>query len=210
MAAFGEGWGGSMALFFVVRHGQTDWNRTRRLQGHKDVPLNSVGKAQAKDLAEEVARELGGLAPPVFTSDLRRASETALTLAKPLGSSVKTARFLRERGFGTGEGKTWSQLEQEMPQVVADYKSRRDRDAIPGSEPMDDFRTRVLRGFRKLSKRVDGSAIVVTHGGVIHVLLEEALGRGKKFIISNGAMYRFEVDRKTIRRVVSDRTASEH
>lgn len=200
-----------MPLFFVVRHGETDWNRARRLQGHKDIPLNSTGRAQARDLADEVAAELQGLRPPVFSSDLRRASETALVLAKPLDTRVKTARFLRERGFGKAEGRTWDELRQEMPEAVEAYKSRTDRDALPGSEPLETFRTRVLRGIRKLAQRVDEEhAIVVTHGGVIHVLLEEAVGRGKRFMIGNAAMYRFEIDGEAIRRVVSDPTTSEH
>ena len=199
-----------MPLLFVVRHGQTDWNKARRLQGHKDIRLNSTGRAQARDLADEVATELKGLGPQVFSSDLRRASETAIVLARPLGAAVKTARFLRERGFGQAEGRTWDELRQEMPEAVEAYKSRADRDALPGSEPLEDFRQRVLRGFRKLARRVEDTAIVVTHGGVIHVLLEEAIGRDKRFMIGNAAMYRFEVEGDTIRRVVTDATTSEH
>lgn len=207
-----------MAVLWVVRHGETDWNRERRIQGHEDPPLNEVGRDQARDLVAELRPELERLdgAPLLYTSDLLRARMTAHALARGLGLRARRARYLRERMFGRAQGRTWDELARELPAEVEAYKSHRDRDAIPGSEPLARFRARALRGARRIAARVAErgapAAVVVTHGGLVHVLLEEAalcedraLGRepveGRRFMIGNAARYKLEVQGETLRLV---------
>ncbi len=192
-------------LLWVARHGETDWNRARRIQGHIDVELNATGRDQAADLAHELHQELrglGGRPPALVASDLRRASQTARAVAQRLGlSPLHTRRDLRERGFGAVEGRTWDELRRSHPAEVEAYKSRADRDAIPGSEPLAAFRQRVLRGLGAVAAEAE-RAIVVTHGGVLRVLLEEALGEDKQFMIGNAAVYRFRWRAGELERVV--------
>lgn len=181
----------------VVRHGETEWNRERRIQGHLDPPLNETGREQARGLLEELRRELSGARPLLYTSDLLRARQTAHTLARGLGLRARRAAYLRERQLGRAQGRTWEELARELPAEVEAYRSHRDRDAIPGSEPLAAFKARVLRGARRIAERAASaatSALVVTHGGVVHALLELAHGPDRRFMIGNTARYWLDVD----------------
>ena len=91
-----------MPTLHFVRHGETDWNREGRIQGVADVPLSALGREQAQELAASLAtRPIGAL----YSSDLRRALETAMPLAERLGLRAHTAPALRERDFGVNEGR---------------------------------------------------------------------------------------------------------
>ena len=90
-----------MTTILFARHGETDWNRARRYQGHADESLNELGRAQARQLAEELsARTISA----VYSSDLRRASETAEIVAASLGLSVSLDARLREIDVGSWQG----------------------------------------------------------------------------------------------------------
>lgn len=190
-----------MARVLVIRHGETEWNAARRLQGQTDIPLSPIGRDQAAALAAQLVDELapfraGPRRPLLYTSDLKRARETAEPTARALGVVARPRVDLRERGFGRAEGKTWEELAVELPVEVEAYKSHADRDAIPGMEKLAAFRARVLGAVLEIAElaQVDRvPAVVVTHGGALHQLLEAAHGEGKRFIISNAALYRFEV-----------------
>lgn len=185
---------------WVVRHGETEWNRERRIQGHEDPPLNAIGRQQAAELAEAFQADLARLSGPplLYTSDLLRARMTAHALARAHGLRAKRARYLRERMMGAAQGRTWEELRALHPDVVEAYKSHRDRDAIPGSEPLDALRRRARRAMQRIAARVAASgapaALVVTHGGFIHVLLELAMGGERRFMIGNTARYPLAVD----------------
>src|SRR5437764_266405 len=97
----------------LVRHGETDWNRERRYQGHADRPLNETGREQAEALAEELAGERIDV---VYTSDLLRARETAEIVAARLGADVVALRELREIDVGEWEGLTWPEIEERFPE----------------------------------------------------------------------------------------------
>lgn len=188
-----------MARLLVIRHGETEWNAARRLQGQTDIPLSPVGRDQADALALQLVDELAPFLPRrplLYTSDLKRARETAAPAAQRLGVVARPRVDLRERGFGRAEGKTWEELAVELPAEVEAYKSHADRDAIPGMEPLAAFRARILGAVLEIAElaAVDQApAVVVTHGGALHQLLELAHGDGKRFLVANAALYRFEV-----------------
>lgn len=189
-----------MARLYVIRHGETEWNRDRRVQGHTDVPLSAIGHDQAGAAAESIAEALpvlpGRSRALIYTSDLTRARETAAPIAARLGVVPRRRADLRERGMGSAEGRTWDELAIAHPSEVDAYRSHTDRDAIPDIEPLEAFRARVLQALHDIASVADEDAlpaVVVTHGGVLHVVLEEALGRDKKFMIGNTTLYRFEV-----------------
>jgi probable phosphoglycerate mutase len=154
-----------MTRLAIIRHGQTDWNAERLIQGRTDIPLNDRGRAQAL-LAVEALREGGWVR--VVSSNLRRAEETAEIIALALGlEPPMTHPGLTERDYGVAEG---------MP--VADFHARYDGGApIPGAETHEHLTNRVLTALTDLvAQEPEWPTIVVTHGGLITSLLAHASG----------------------------------
>jgi len=136
-----------MATLLLVRHGETDWNASGRLQGHTDRPLNDYGRRQAADVAERLAAED---VTAVYTSDLARARETAEIIGTRLGLQVVVDADLRERNWGTWEGLT---------------PGERDTIAFEGETPAE-HRARIMRAVERIAERHPGERVaVVTHGG---------------------------------------------
>src|SRR6185437_7371482 len=102
-----------MATILVARHGETDWNREQRWQGWADPPLNETGRAQARQLAEELR---GVPFDAVYSSDLRRAHETALIVAEPHGVPVIADERLREVDVGSWSGLLHAEVEERYPE----------------------------------------------------------------------------------------------
>ena len=100
----------------LVRHGETDWNRERRYQGHADTPLNTAGRRQARELATILRSD--GLSA-VYTSPLRRASETATIVAAELGLEARELEALREIDVGDWQGLTVDEVRAQFPEQVA-------------------------------------------------------------------------------------------
>src|ERR1700741_2656837 len=97
----------------LVRHGETDWNRERRFQGHADQPLNETGREQARAPATDLD---GNGIDLIYTSDLARARETAEIVGAQLGLDVVAMRELREIDVGEWEGLTWQEIEERYPE----------------------------------------------------------------------------------------------
>ncbi|TQL48056.1 putative phosphoglycerate mutase [Homoserinimonas aerilata] len=172
-----------MSLLYLVRHGETDWNRQRRIQGRSDVPLNDTGRAQARSTAQVLAgREWGG----IYSSPLSRALETAEIIATELGMASPIALdSLTERDYGDAEGSTDAELSIRYPGQVP----------VEGRESRSDVADRVLPVLTELARRHEGeSLLVVSHGGVIRsLLLAVAPGDGKHHDepITNGSVHSF-------------------
>ncbi|BFU46412.1 histidine phosphatase family protein [Krasilnikovia sp. MM14-A1004] len=151
-----------MTRLIVWRHGNTDWNAERRVQGQTDVPLNDLGQQQAVDAAELLAR-LGPAA--IVSSDLRRAADTASALAALTGLAVHSDRRLRERYFGPWQGLTMAEVTQTRPAEHARWKAG---EAVVGDdiETLDDLGKRVADGLQAAADLVPAGATVVvtTHG----------------------------------------------
>lgn len=164
-----------MTTLLLVRHGETDWNRDGRWQGHSDTHLNDVGREQAARLAAE----LDGV-DVVYASDLARARETAEILAEPLDLTVRQDKRLRERSFGGWEGKTGPQIEAEFPDAHARWLAGEGPGA-DDAEPFAHFAARV-RSFLEdvLARHPDETVLLVTHGGSIRVI--HALANGLDYV----------------------------
>jgi broad specificity phosphatase PhoE len=157
----------------LVRHGETDWNRELRWQGHSDRPLNERGREQARELAER----LDGMGfAAIYTSDLRRAAETAEILAGRLDLPVQTDEALREIDVGSWEGYTLAELEARSPEAV----SRWDEQGVhgwDGGESHAEMMVRVHRAVGSIAARHEGDdVLVVSHGGPIRALKALAAG----------------------------------
>ena len=168
--------------FWVVRHGETEWNATGRYQGQTDVALSQVGVAQARRLA---ARLAGMHFDAVYSSDLARALDTARLLAGVLADNpaVRTEPGLREIDVGELSGKVRGEIEAQFPGYIAALHADPWRARRPGGESMADLAARVGRTFEVLCQRHAGQRVlVVTHGGVVRVAVSLAIGGHDKHV----------------------------
>lgn len=156
----------TLTTFALVRHGQTDWNAQRRLQGSTDIPLNDVGRGQARDA---VAVLSGYKWDAIVSSPLSRAAETADLIASGLGLSVvRRIPELTERSFGPAEGL------QNGPELDA----LRIPGGFRGAESEDEAADRGLAALEALAEEFQGRRVlVVAHGTLIRVTLSRAIGR---------------------------------
>jgi probable phosphoglycerate mutase len=159
----------------IVRHGETDWNAEKRIQGHLDVPLNEAGLSQSHATA-------GGLVElkfrAVYSSDLRRSWQTAEIVASRLGLPLHPLPGLRERHSGVLEGKTLEELAASHPEAHARYLDRNPDYAFGTGETMRVFSARVVSSLEGLIESHRGaSLLLVTHGGVLDVIFRRATGR---------------------------------
>ena len=152
-----------MTELLLVRHGETDWNRDRRFQGHADPPLNEAGREQADALAAELAGERIEL---VYTSDLARARETAEIVAARLGAGVVALRDLREIDVGEWEGLTWPEIEERYPAGARDWHEH--GHGWEAGETYDELGHRVVTALRRIAAaHPEQRVLVVGHGGTI-------------------------------------------
>jgi broad specificity phosphatase PhoE len=157
----------------LVRHGETAWNAEQRFQGHADPPLNDVGREQARALADELAAEQ---LDAIYTSDLRRASETAEIVAARLGIEVIRRRELREIDVGDWQGLTWEEIEEQYP----DGRSRWEEHGHgwEGGETYEQLRERVVAALWEIAaSHPGGRVLVVGHGGTIRSVRAHVEGR---------------------------------
>ena len=165
-----------MALRLVlVRHARTDWNRDRRLQGWRDVPLSDEGRAQA----EAVGRALA--ASPARRRLLEPAAPRARHggghRARPTSSRCRPTSPSREMGFGRWEGLLASEIEGRDPHQYRLWVEAPAEAAPPGGERLADVRQRVLAGLAGLRARHGGQTVaLVSHGISSRILVLEALG----------------------------------
>jgi broad specificity phosphatase PhoE len=154
----------------LVRHGETDWNREHRYQGHADTPLNEAGRRQALELAELLGGERLSV---VYTSPLRRASETAEMVAARLGLHAHELEALREIDVGDWQGLTVDEVRTRYPeQLDVAWRS-----GWPNGETHDELAARVLPALLDLERRHPGERVLgVTHAGPIRAALAAALG----------------------------------
>ena len=158
----------------AIRHGETAWNVDTRLQGHLDIPLNDVGLRQAQHLAQTlVQRET---IDAIYASDLSRAHSTAQAIAQAMGQSVTVHAGLRERHFGAFQGRTYAQIETELPEHAWHWRKRTPDWAPPGGgESLIVLRERVIQTVEALAAAHAGQHIVmVAHGGVLDILYRAA------------------------------------
>jgi len=185
----------------LVRHGETDWNRERRFQGHADTPLNEAGRAQAAALADTLREE--GLTA-VYTSPLQRAAETAAIVGARLGLSVQPLEALREIDVGDWEGMTL----EEVKERYAESALLEWRTGWPGGETHDELAARVVPALDALADEHPGERVLaVTHAGPIRAALAAAAGvtheesRARVGPLENCAVFRFALENGTLERV---------
>jgi uncharacterized phosphatase len=167
---------------YLVRHGETDWNAQRRIQGTTDIPLNAMGRGQAAATGALLARrEWDG----IYASPLSRAMETAQIISAEigLGEPVGIPQIV-ERNYGEAEGLNWEEIDRDFPEGTF----------VPGRETHEQVAERVLAALLALAATRPGeSLIVVTHGGVIRSLLNAVEPDTVHGAITNGSVHSFRV-----------------
>ena len=166
------------SLLYLVRHGETEWNRQQRIQGSTDIPLNETGRAQALRTATLLLTARPRL---VFTSPLVRALETAEIIARTLEVDEPTpVPDLVERNYGEAEGLDYRQIERRFP----------DRSLVPGQESRHHLAARSVQALLSIARLGEAEVtVVVAHGGVIRAILGEIDPSGSHGRIENGSLH---------------------
>lgn len=183
-----------MRRMLLARHGQTAWNVLGKLQGHTDIPLDDIGRDQARGLAATHAAT--GLRT-VWTSDLGRARETGAIVASILGlPEPRIEPELRERRFGVFEGLTRDECAAHHPEAWQAWQAR--TAPPPGGEPIEEAVRRMSRALERIAALEEGPALVVSHGGVMRLWLMDLLGTQIP-LIGNAATFIVDHDGTTFR-----------
>lgn len=160
-----------MTKVFLVRHGATDWNTEKRAQGHADIDLNDAGRKQVAAVATELAHsEIAA----VFSSDLKRAYDTAAAIAGAHGLEVTVDPDFREIDQGEWEGLTTDEIKAKWPDL---WGPNRHYNARPGGESPQQVKERSMRALATaVAAHPDETIVIVSHGGTIRWISAEALG----------------------------------
>jgi len=178
-----------MTRIYLIRHGETDWNRDEICMGQKDVPLNERGRRQAALTAERLAAEP---IDTVYTSDLSRALETARLIAERHGLVPIPRRDLRELDYGCWQGLKSEEIRERFPQAFAIGAEGEDSLGFQpesGESRLQLYR-RAVRAFEEiLQEHPDQTVVIVTHGGVIRCVVNSILQRGSNQGKERGIFY---------------------
>ncbi|MDO8789383.1 MAG: histidine phosphatase family protein [Sulfuritalea sp.] len=180
----------------LIRHGETDWNSEKRIQGQIDIDLNAGGRAQARAVA---AGLVGQSFAATYSSDLQRAWHTAQIVATDLGLAVSPAPTLRERHFGVMQGVTAAEARQHFPELHRHHQARTPDYDFDTGESLIAFAGRVLDGLDEMAARHAGASVLAfTHGGVLDIVHRAATGcpldAPRDFILPNAAFNWLERD----------------
>jgi broad specificity phosphatase PhoE len=163
-----------VTTFILCRHGRTDWNDDGRYQGQTDVPLNSVGWEQARFLAQTLRSEP---VSAIYSSDLSRAADTAVEIARFHGLPVNRDPRLREIDQGRWEGLTAPQIHRHDAELHRRWEAEPLSIRLPGGESVEDVRLRALAASRDMLAGHSGGLIcLVTHKVVLTVIRCELTG----------------------------------
>lgn len=156
--------------FWLIRHGETEWNALRRLQGWLDIPLSETGRRQAQQLGAFLLSDaFNHPIDAVISSDLSRASETARLAVDSRFGPIQERTELRERCYGIYEGRDWALLNGSDPERPHINFRTLDQ-AVEGGESLAQFAARVQRAFEALASDFPGKNLMVfAHGGVIDI-----------------------------------------
>lgn len=157
----------------LVRHGETDWNVQKKIQGKTDIPLNEAGIDQAKELAEKLAeweRPIIG----IYTSRLKRAAKTAEIIARRLNKEYRETDGLEEINLGLWEGSSWERVAEDFPDEYKVWHDNRRYTRSPKGESYQDLLERFLPALQKIvrdKQGEEGDIVIVTHSADIMTIM---------------------------------------
>ena len=148
-------------MIYLIRHGETDWNVVRRVQGNTDIPLNENGKSQARDVSEKIANLKINR---IISSDLSRAKETAEIINKKVNTDIILDNRLREVNYGDLEGELIEDFTEETWNTFFSNPEK------SNGESRKNVYIRIKSFLDELSKE-EGNSLVVTHGGALRMMM---------------------------------------
>jgi len=182
-------------VFYVLRHGETEWNLQGRIQGHLDSPLTQLGEKQARAVGEAFA---GCGASMILCSDLARAVRTAEIIAGFVHAPVASDHRLRERNLGVMEGLTMKEFSRQFSEDYAQFSSGNPEASVTGGESIRERYDRSIGCFDDIARHHKGKEIiVVTHGGVLDSVFRHSVGlpltQKRRFTLYNGSINTIEI-----------------
>lgn len=180
---------------YLIRHGETYWNREQRLQGQLDSDLTDEGIRQAKRIADKLN---GVNFDALYSSDLNRAMHTAKIISQYINHEpVIFDERLRERNFGIFQGYTWPEINRKYPSEAASELSGNPMYQVPGGESKNQLLERAKSFFTEmLTRHTGGRILVISHGGIINVwtkyVLQVPLDKPRRFSLDNAAVNIYE------------------
>lgn len=154
----------------LIRHGETSWNTERRLQGHTDIPLNTKGVLQARQMAQAL-KNTKLFFDVLYTSDLKRAADTANAIVELFGVEARVDSALRERHFGALQGLTIQEAPSLQPVIWQAHITRDLEHDLEGGESIAQFALRVQTALDKIQEQHSGKTILlVSHGGTLDMM----------------------------------------
>lgn len=181
-----------MTRLFIVRHGETDYNREKRIAGQLDVPLNELGRAQARATAELLKDES---IAAVYASDLLRAAETAQFIAAKHKLDVISFKELRERSYGHWEGKLSEEIERLFPEEYEQLRQAPLDFVPPGGESRKELYERVTKKLNEiLAGHSAESVVIVSHGGPIRAMINYVIAQELGIPVPQQSQVRIDAD----------------
>jgi alpha-ribazole phosphatase len=185
---------------YLVRHGQTDHNKGLKLQGVTDIELNETGLIQAVSVAKRIAEYS---IQKIYSSDYKRAIQTAKKIEKYTGAEVIVNSSLREIDMGEWEGADWDRIKRLHPEYYSEWSKHIIDMPYPGGESGGDVLKRIDTFITELVNSHYKNVAIVTHGGVIKVLLSSLLGMGQE------KRFRLDIDNCSLSLVTYNRSIEE-
>jgi probable phosphoglycerate mutase len=185
-----------MTRITIVRHGETEWNKSMQLQGHTDSPLTEIGIKQAEQLAETIKNRNYDL---LISSDLNRAKRTAKIINKHLNLNIEINKELRERAFGIMEGLTRKEVEIKYKDTFRAYMTRTSDFNIRNGESLKVFSARVIKAINEIAEKYcNKNILIISHGGVLDCIIRYIfnikLDVERKFSIYNTSVNSIIID----------------
>ncbi|HOM01768.1 MAG TPA: histidine phosphatase family protein [Acetivibrio sp.] len=196
-----------VTVLYLVRHGQTDWNKENRCQGRIDTELNSEGILQANSVAQRLALEDIDI---IYTSALKRAYTTAEIINQNLSKELVRDKSLNEIDFGEWEGLTFEEM-RKLPDYDYDkWRLTPHLATFPGEKSLKNVQDRAMKFVNEIIEKHNGNNIlIVSHGGVIKLVILGMLGISleayNKFFIANASLSIVVVEKeRTYLRTLND------
>ncbi len=184
----------------LIRHGETEWNSQKRMQGHSNSDLSSVGQAQIQALGQWMKNVPFDL---IYSSDSLRAKQTAEAITQFSGNELQFDQRLREKNLGVFEGLTSEEARERHPEVFRLFKTAGSKYVIDEGESTQQLQDRALEIVNEIRiKHPEERVLLVTHGGFIRVVMKHSLGLSletpTRFLIRNTGVFRLVWEDKWI------------
>jgi len=176
----------------LIRHGETVWNSQQRMQGHSNSDLSEEGRAQIESLGQWMKNVSFD---HIYSSDSLRARQTAEAITKYSGHTLKIDQRLREKNLGVFEGLTTEEAKERHPEIFRLFKTAGSNYVIDEGESTQQLLDRALEFIEEIRlMHLDKRVVLVTHGGVVRVLIKHTLGLSvgspTRFLIKNTGLFR--------------------